>query len=62
MSQLRQNPKNALAHSLACEIESDLDLAYVIDFWSTLPDALRARILAIARASNDGKDEETRRN
>jgi hypothetical protein len=41
-----------LAHSLAREIEKCPDLARIIKAWPTLPDAIRAGILATIEAAS----------
>jgi hypothetical protein len=43
-------PENALAHSLAREIEKCPDLARIIDAWPALPEAIRAVILMFPRS------------
>jgi hypothetical protein len=41
------SPSFPLAHSLARETQIDPDLARLIDAWPTLPEVLRAGILAM---------------
>jgi hypothetical protein len=48
--QLTPTPENPLAHPLAREIETCPDLARLIHAWPTLPDAIRAGILAMVDA------------
>ena len=45
--QVTSTPSRPLAHPLACETPIDPDLARLIDAWQTLPDAMRAGILAM---------------
>jgi hypothetical protein len=45
-----QSASETLAQTLACETQLDADLARLVDAWPTLPDALRAGIVAMARA------------
>jgi hypothetical protein len=46
--------ENPLAQSLAREIEKHPDLQRVLDAWPTLPEALRAGILAMIDAARKG--------
>ena len=48
-----QTPSDALAQTLARESPSDPDLALILERWPTLPEAIRAGILAMVRAAGE---------
>ena len=50
--QVTATPEIPLAHSLARESQIDPDLARLIDAWPTLPEAIRAGILALVDAAS----------
>ena len=50
------NGPESLAYSLAHDSQIDPDLARLIDAWPTLPEALRAGILAMIDAARKGLD------
>jgi hypothetical protein len=47
-------PLEPLAHPLARETPIDPDLAQIVESWPRLPEAIRAGILAMVRASQSG--------
>jgi hypothetical protein len=53
--EVTETPPKTLAYSLACETQKspklDPDLAALVGAWPTLPDAIRAGIMAMIRAA-----------
>ena len=47
------DPEN-LAQTLSCKMQNDPDLARIMEAWPTLPEALRAGILAMVKATGKG--------
>ncbi len=48
---LTQTPQGVLPDSLPDLLQNDPDLALIVERWSELPEAVRAGILAMVRAS-----------
>ena len=48
---LAPTAENTLAHSLACQVEKDPNLKLLVEHWDSLPEPLRAGIIAMVRAS-----------
>ena len=55
LSSLTENAESVFAVCLAKVREKMPDLAAVIDAWATLPDALKAGILAMVRTQTESK-------
>jgi hypothetical protein len=49
-----QAPSQPLARTLARETQFDPDLALLIEAWPTLPEAVRAGIVAMVKAASKG--------
>ena len=54
IKQVTAIPETALANTLARESQIDPDLARLIDAWPTLPEAIRAGIIAMIQAARKG--------
>jgi hypothetical protein len=48
---LTSTPEKPLAYSLARQVEKSPDLALVVEHWDSLPDAVRAGIVAMVKAA-----------
>jgi hypothetical protein len=51
---LTSKPENALAFSLAHKVQKEPDLAMVVKRWDSLPEAVRAGIVAMVKAASAG--------
>jgi len=55
---LASTAENSLAYSLACQVEKDPNLKLLVERWHCLPEAIRAGIAAMVKATSASESKE----